>query len=334
MLISLHIFQIISFSHCPHPGPGLQSTLLFGDILRHSVPMDNSDLDSQQDKTSDFAGNTEQGNENLDQKQRATINQKTITKLEDSKSPSREVATEIETDDVDVNIAVNVAAIMNDNGLLNVKTENQSSEEDAELTICLSGRTTNPRKDRHLKKSRRGWKGSKKRIKESSEEECSENECEALVVAPAIDSVTTTQESSLPGNMRPERELKTRNKEGMKQNKRKARRIPILVKEEMEFERKSEEHDYYSEGYMEVESEMEKGGCDGKERVMTSGIKTVFVRNKDYTQLCKSSLDENLVIARIVQSEPDATSSADTQHSSTREVGSKIQAAAPLLVRL
>ncbi|XP_030852850.1 histone H2A deubiquitinase MYSM1 isoform X2 [Strongylocentrotus purpuratus] len=302
-------------------GPGLQSTLLFGDILRHSVPIDNTDLDSQQDKTSDFAGNTEQGNENLDQKQRATINQKTITKLKDSKSPSPEMQTDIGADDVDVNIAVNVAAIMNDNGLLNIKTENQSSEEDAELTICLSGQTTNPRKDRRLKKNRRGWKGSRKRMKESSEEECSEDECEALVVVPVIDSVTTTQESSLPGNMRPGRGLKTRKKEGMKQNKRKARRKQILVKEEMEFEVKSEEHDYYSEGYMEIESEMEKGGCDRKEHEITSGIKTVFVRNKDYTQLCKSSLDEKSVIARIVQSEPDATSSADTQHSSSEGSG-------------
>eukprot|EP00057_Strongylocentrotus_purpuratus_P030839 XP_782852.4 PREDICTED: uncharacterized protein LOC577537 isoform X1 [Strongylocentrotus purpuratus] len=335
-------------------GPGLQSTLLFGDILRHSVPTDNTDLDSQQDKTSDFAGNTEHGNKNLDQKQRATINQKTITKLKDSKSPSPEMQTELGAHDVDVNIAANVAAIMNDNGLLNIKTEGllnvknekQSSEEDAKLTICLSGQTTNPRKDRRLKKSRRGWKGSRKRMTESSEEECSEDECEALViapvidsvtttqessppghtrpgmlVAPVIDSVTTTQESSLPGNTRPGRELKTRNKEGMKQNKRKARRKPILVKKEMEFERKPEEHDNYSEGYMEIESEMEKGGCDRKKHVITSGIKTVFVRNKDYTQLCKSSLDENLVIARIVQSEPDVISSADTQHSSSEGSG-------------
>nr|XP_054765027.1 uncharacterized protein LOC129271788 [Lytechinus pictus] len=135
-----------------------------------------------------------------------------------------------------------------------------------------------------------------------------------MVIPPAVGSVAAMQESSLPGNLGSRRSYGQGYQDGMKQKRMKMAMTPSFAKVtgEVGFEGSLEEQD--GGEYMEIEVKMEKDPGDCPEDLTTPDLKTVFLRNRDYSQLCNERLDGNLVVDRVVKREPDVTSCADTQH--------------------
>nr|XP_054765026.1 uncharacterized protein LOC129271786 [Lytechinus pictus] len=271
---------------------GLQSTVLFGEVLKSSVPLDHrNNLDSHQAGTSILL----------------------IPKFEPSESQPPEVD-EIKLKTGTYRDEYIASYVAGPDGPILIKTEKPSSEDEDALTICLPGQSANPAGRKQQKKGRKGGKVPRKMVNAISEEEHSQGEDETMVIPPAVGSVAAMQESSLPGNLGSRRSYGQGYQDGMKQKRMKMAMTPSFAKVtgEVGFEGSLEEQD--GGEYMEIEVKMEKDPGDCPEDLTTPDLKTVFLRNRDYSQLCNERLDGNLVVDRVVKREPDVTSCADTQH--------------------
>nr|XP_054765028.1 histone H2A deubiquitinase MYSM1-like [Lytechinus pictus] len=117
---------------------GLQSTVLFGEVLKSSVPLDHrNNLDSHQAGTSILL----------------------IPKFEPSESQPPEV------DEIKLKTGTYrdeyIAYVAGPDGPILIKTEKPSSEDEDALTICLPGQSANPA-GRSSRRKEKGWKVPRK----------------------------------------------------------------------------------------------------------------------------------------------------------------------------